>query len=109
MIAHLGQRCVASGLPALPYSVRNATIALIPLRYYRAVYAIASGLVLSMVVLLWQPSGDHLLVLGGLAHRVAQGGLVLAIALFTYTLDGPDLRWSESRGSGSRERFRRAL
>jgi protein-S-isoprenylcysteine O-methyltransferase Ste14 len=58
---------------------------LIPPRYYRAVYAIASGVVLSMVVLLWQPSGNRLLVLGGVSRWVAQGGAVLAIAVFIWS------------------------
>lgn len=64
---------------------RARVAGLIPPRYYRAVYSIASGLVLSMVVLLWQPTENHLLVLGGLARRVAQGGLVLAIAIFAWS------------------------
>jgi len=54
----------------------------IPLWCYPAVYAIASGIALSAVVLFWQPSGRHLLVLQGLPLRIAQGGSFIAIAFF---------------------------
>ena len=64
---------------------RARVAGLVPPRYYRAVYSIASGLALSMVVLLWQPAGNHLLALGGLARRIAQGGVVLAIAVFAWS------------------------
>ena len=56
----------------------------IPPRYYRAVYSIASGVVLAAAVLLWQPSSIHLLVLAGPAHWLLQSGVVLAVALFAW-------------------------
>jgi protein-S-isoprenylcysteine O-methyltransferase Ste14 len=56
----------------------------IPARYHRAIYAIASGVVLTIVVVLWQPSGNLLLVLDGSWRWVAQGAAVLAIALFVW-------------------------
>lgn len=56
----------------------------IPPRYHRAIYAIASGVVLTMVVVLWQPSGNHLLVLEGPGRWLTRGGSALAIALFVW-------------------------
>jgi hypothetical protein len=49
---------------------------------YPAFYAIASGVALAAVALLWQPSGRHLLVLDGLPLRITQGGSLVAIAFF---------------------------
>jgi protein-S-isoprenylcysteine O-methyltransferase Ste14 len=56
----------------------------IPPWAYPAVYTIASGVALAAVVLLWEPTGRHLLVLGGLPLRIAQGGTLLAIACFLW-------------------------
>lgn len=56
----------------------------IPSRYHPAVYAIASGVVLAAVVVLWQPSGGPLLVLDGFARWIAQGASLLAFAVFLW-------------------------
>lgn len=61
---------------------------------YLAFYAIASGVALAAVALLWQPSGRHLLVLDGLPLRIAQGGSLVAVAFFfwgVFALKGFDL------------------
>jgi protein-S-isoprenylcysteine O-methyltransferase Ste14 len=52
--------------------------------YWPATYAIASGIVLVVVVLLWQPSGIRLYNLTGLARRVAQGFGFAAVGLFVW-------------------------
>lgn len=66
----------------------------IPPRYHPAIYAIASGVALAAVVVLWQPSGRNLLVLDGLPRRIAQGGSLIAVAFFVwggFALHGFDL------------------
>lgn len=54
--------------------------------YVPAVYAIASGLALLAVVLLWQPSQTRLLSLSGPARLVAHGFSVAAFGLFVWGL-----------------------
>jgi len=56
----------------------------IPPWCYPAVYAIASGVALGAVVLLWQPSGRHLLVLQGIPLLITQIGAVFATAFFIW-------------------------
>lgn len=56
----------------------------IPARYHRALYSIASGITLAAVAVLWQPSHNHLLVLGGAFRWVALGLAVCAFALFLW-------------------------
>ncbi len=51
-------------------------------RYQGAIYSIASGLVLMMVIGLWQTSGTNLLVLRGLGRGLAQAATILALGLF---------------------------
>jgi len=66
----------------------------IPPRYHRAVYSIVSGIVLATVVMLWQRSEDHLLVLEGPLLWAGRAVALLAISLFiwgTFTLRGLDL------------------
>ena len=63
---------------------RARLIRVIPPRYYRAVYAIVSGIALAAVVVFWQPSAHHLLVIGGLARRAVQAIAILAIAGFLW-------------------------
>jgi methanethiol S-methyltransferase len=66
----------------------------IPRHYDRAAYSIASGLVLAAVVLLWQPTNNHLLVLEGPLHWAAHAGALLAASLFVwgaFTLRDQDL------------------
>jgi protein-S-isoprenylcysteine O-methyltransferase Ste14 len=58
----------------------------IPPVYQPAVYAIASGLVLLGVVLLWQPSEVHFYALTGLTRHVARGLSVAAVGLFLWGL-----------------------
>jgi len=56
----------------------------IPAWCYPAVYAIASGIALAAVVLLWQPSGRHLLVLQGLPLGISQVGALIAVVFFCW-------------------------
>jgi protein-S-isoprenylcysteine O-methyltransferase Ste14 len=71
-----------SGMVRKSFRVRMA--ALVPPHYERAVYAIASGVVLTAVVLLWQRSESCVLVLEGVLRWVARGCTVLAITLFIW-------------------------
>jgi protein-S-isoprenylcysteine O-methyltransferase Ste14 len=71
-----------SGMVRRQFRARIA--GLIPPHYHRAVYSIASGVALAGVVLLWQPSGHHLLVLEGPFRGVAVAVALLAIALFVW-------------------------
>lgn len=71
-----------SGMVRQPFRARMAAV--IPPRYDGAVYAIASGVALAIVVLLWQPSDYRVLVLEGLSRRVAQACSILAIAFFVW-------------------------
>jgi len=54
--------------------------------YLPAIYAIASGLALAAVVLLWQPSNIRVLSLTGPARVVAHGLSIAAIGLFVWGL-----------------------
>lgn len=65
-------------------SFRAWMAGVIPPRYHRAIYAIASGVVLTLVVALWQSTGNYVLVLQGPGRWVAQGAAVVAIALFVW-------------------------
>jgi hypothetical protein len=69
-----------SGMVRRP--VRAWITAVIPARYDGAVYAIASGAVLALVAVLWQPSATAVLVLEGLPRTLAQACSWLAIAAF---------------------------
>lgn len=73
---------------------RNRSSCVVPRHYHRAVYSIASGVVLAGVVLLWQPSGIHLLVLDGPFRLAAYAGALIAVAVFiwgAFALRGLDL------------------
>ena len=63
-------------------SFRARLTAVIALRYQGAVYAVASGVVLTLVVLLWQRSETHLLVLHGAPLWIAQACAVSAVVVF---------------------------
>ena len=63
---------------------RARLVRVIPPRYFRAVYAIVSGIALAAVVVFWQPSAHHLLVIGGPARQVVQAAAILAIAGFLW-------------------------
>ena len=66
-------------------SFRAHLSAVVPLRYDGAIYAIASGVALTLVVVFWQPTGNHLLVLEGYARWTATACSILAVAAFAYT------------------------
>ncbi len=73
---------------------RDRISGFVPPRYHRAVYSIASGVVLTGLVLLWQPSGTHLFVLDGPFRLAAYAGALLAVAVFIWgalALRGLDL------------------
>jgi protein-S-isoprenylcysteine O-methyltransferase Ste14 len=53
-------------------------------RYRAAVYGIASGVALTAVVLLWQPSRAPLFALSGLARHVSQGLSIAAFGFFVW-------------------------
>ncbi len=63
---------------------RDRISRIVPQHYYRAVYSIASGLVLTGVVLLWQPSGAHLFVLTGPTRLAAYAGALTSVAVFIW-------------------------
>jgi len=63
---------------------RARTAAVIPPRYHGAIYSIASGVVLSIVVLLWQRSEIQLLRLEGLPLWIARACSFLAILIFAW-------------------------
>ena len=65
----------------------------VPRQYHRAVYSIASGLVLTAVVILWQPSDTHVFVIAGPFRLAAYAGVLIAIAVFigVVALRGVDL------------------
>lgn len=63
---------------------RDRISPIVPPHYHRAVYSIASGLVLTGVVLFWQPSGTHLYVLDGPARLAAYAGALIAVAVFIW-------------------------
>lgn len=56
----------------------------IPPRYHRALYSIASGITLAGVALLWQPSNNHLLMLGSAFLWVAVALAIGGFALFLW-------------------------
>ena len=56
----------------------------IPSCYHRALYSVASGIMLAAVALLWQPSNNHLLVLGSRFRWVALALATGAFALFLW-------------------------
>lgn len=81
-----------SGMIRRPF--RERISGAIPPRYYRAVYSVASGIVLAGVVIFWQRSTGYLLVLEGPLRWAAHTVAALAIALFVwgaFALSGLDL------------------
>jgi protein-S-isoprenylcysteine O-methyltransferase Ste14 len=74
--------------------VRAHLSAIVPPGYQRALYSIASGVTLAGVVVLWQPSTSHVLVLGGPLPWMAYAFAALAVALFLWgaaSLSGLDM------------------
>jgi methanethiol S-methyltransferase len=54
-------------------------------RYHGAIYSIASGVVLILLIALWQASDTNVLVLEGLARSVAQLVSLVALGLFIWS------------------------
>jgi protein-S-isoprenylcysteine O-methyltransferase Ste14 len=63
-------------------SVRARLARYLPPWSYPAAYSIASSIALAALVVFWQPSERHLLVLEGLARHVAQFVSLAAVAFF---------------------------
>jgi methanethiol S-methyltransferase len=59
---------------------------LVPAPFHRAVYAAVSGLALTAVVILWQPSPVEIYRLRGTARLVALAGSVTAVMVFAWAL-----------------------
>lgn len=65
-------------------SVRARLAAVIPERYDGAFYSITSGVALAAAVLLFQPPGEPLFVLDGIARLAVMALVVLAVAGFVW-------------------------
>ncbi|MCX5831557.1 MAG: hypothetical protein NT140_06685 [Deltaproteobacteria bacterium] len=65
-------------------SFRTRLVHIIPPHYHPAIYSIASGIALSIAVLLWQPSQTVIIHTEGLLRLVAQAISVLAIIGFSW-------------------------
>lgn len=72
-----------SGMVRRPVRARLARI--VPARYDGAVYSIASGIVLALVVIFWQRSQTQLFVLRGFLLFVARAFSALAVGLFVWS------------------------
>jgi protein-S-isoprenylcysteine O-methyltransferase Ste14 len=73
-----------SGMVRKAFRARMAVY--LPPRYQGAIYSIASGVVLAMVVVLWQRSEIQLLRLEGLPLWIARGCSLLAILTFAWSI-----------------------
>ena len=69
-----------SGMVRRP--VRARLNAVLPVRYQGALYSMASGIVLALVIVLWQRSGTPLVVLEGIPRWIAQSLSLLAVVTF---------------------------
>jgi protein-S-isoprenylcysteine O-methyltransferase Ste14 len=69
-----------SGMVRRPVRARLAAV--VPARYQGALYSIASGIVLALVVVLWQPSETRVWVLQGVPRWIAHALAILAAAAF---------------------------
>jgi len=69
-----------SGMVRRP--VRAWLAAILPSRYQGALYSVTSGIVLALVVVLWQRSETRLLALEGIPRWTAQSLSVLAVVAF---------------------------
>jgi protein-S-isoprenylcysteine O-methyltransferase Ste14 len=65
-------------------SFRTWLSSIIPAHYYSATYAIASGTVLTAVMLLWQPSHTTLFKVHGLLQMPFRAAFLLAVAGFVW-------------------------
>lgn len=79
-----------SGMVRRPIRARLEEV--LPARYQGALYSIASGLVLALVVILWQPSDTRLFELQGIARLIAQ--VLSMLAVLTFVLSAVSLRRS---------------
>ena len=66
-------------------SFRARLAAFVPARYDRAVYAISSGVALALVVVFWQRTDSHLLVMHGAPRWIMVGLGLAAVAVFVYS------------------------
>jgi methanethiol S-methyltransferase len=73
-----------SGMVRKAFRARMAVF--VPQRYQGAIYSIASGVVLIIVVVLWQRSEMQLLRLEGLPLWIARGCSLLAILIFAWSI-----------------------
>ena len=73
-----------SGMVRKQFRARLA--GLIPERYQGAFYSITSGIVLTLVALLWQHSDMYLWHLQGFSLWIARGGTCLALAIFLWSV-----------------------
>ncbi len=71
-----------SGMVRRPFRARLARV--VPPHYHGAVYSIASGIVLALVVLLWQRSEVLLYVLTGLPLLISRTLAALAVVVFVW-------------------------
>ena len=67
-------------------SFRSRLALVIPLRYDGAVYAIGSGVALTLVVVLWQPTATPLVALHGVPRWIVMACSALAIAIFVFSM-----------------------
>jgi protein-S-isoprenylcysteine O-methyltransferase Ste14 len=74
--------------------VRERLSKIVPPGYQRALYSMVSGVALAAVVLLWQPSTNHVLVLGNSLRWLAYAFAAVAVTLFVWgaaSLAGVDM------------------
>lgn len=72
-----------SGMVRRPFRARLAKV--VPPHYHGAVYSIASGVVLTLVVVLWQSSSIHLVQFRGLTLWATRLCSLLAVATFVWS------------------------
>ncbi len=72
-----------SGMVRRPFRARLARV--VPPRYHPAIYSIASGAVLTLVVLLWQRSETTLCALTGVPRLMSPALTALALVLFVWS------------------------
>ena len=66
--------------------LRSRMANVVPPLYHGALYSVVSGLALTLLVVVWQPTGTHLLNLQGPLRWAAHGCSLLAIAGFAWGL-----------------------
>lgn len=85
-----------SGMVRRTFRVHLATV--VDSRYHGAIYTIASGIALSVVVIFWQRSETSLLVLQGIPRLIAGSCSLLAVIIFA--LSAYSLRTFDPLGIG---------